>query len=148
MTSSVSSVHHVTSSVSSMPHMTSLLLCLQEKAEYSKKIKTEQRRGKLLENALQEGRERRCRGRTALDGTGDETSATSHWNKLRANRGQAVAAADEARSSDSKSSLLDEDRLLESPDDPTGMSINDILRVKQMMKEKKKRVRKILMSDK
>ena len=131
--------------VPSVPHVTSLLLCLQEKAEYSKKIKTEQRRGKLLENALQEARERRFRERTALDG--DETSATSHWNKLRANRGQAVAAADEARSSDSKSSLLDEDRLLESPDDPTGMSINDILRVKQMMKEKKKRIRKILTTD-
>ena len=122
-----------------------MLLCLQEKAEYSKKMKTEQRRGKLLENALQEARERRFRERTALDG--DETSAASHWNKLRANRGQAVAAADEARSSDSKSSLLDEDRLLESPDDPTGMSINDILRVKQMMKEKKKRIRKILTTD-
>ena len=136
----------MTSSVSSVPHVTSLRLCLQEKAEYSKKIKTEQRRGKLLENALQEARERRFRERTALDG-GDETTATSHWNKLRANRGQAMAAADEARSSDSKSSLLDEDRLLESPDDPTGMSINDILRVKQMMKEKKKRIRKILTTD-
>ena len=47
-------------------------------------------------------------------------------------------------SGDSMTSLIYDERSSSSPDDPTKMSISDIIRVKMMMKEKKKRVKKIL----
>ena len=126
----------------------------QDKAALAKKMRAEKRRNHLLENALKEARERRFRERSTLDSDAVKP-APAYWSNAKAQRYEATAAtADDVNASvysysnESKTSLLDDDRKTDSPDDPTVMSISDILRVKQMMKEKKKRVRKILMSDK
>ena len=119
-----------------------------------KKARAEKRRNKLLENALQEARDRRYRERSTLDEydvtppAAAAAAVTTTWGaqKSMGSRSSRMSFDGIGSRNESHASLLDDDRKTDSPEDPTGMAIADILRVKQLMKERKKRVRKILLS--
>ena len=119
--------------------------------ERMKKLRAERRRQKLLENAISEARERR------RENGEDEASTSasppppygSPWSKKggspTASGGEVNLGFSGEKRGESASLMEEERKSASSPEDPTMMSIADILRVKEMMKEKKKRVRKILL---
>ena len=122
--------------------------------ERMKKLRAERRRQKLLDNAATEARVRRERENTEVDEQSDEKTPSppppygSPWNKKPgspASGGEINLGFAGEKRGESSSLMEEERRSASSPEDPTMMSIADIMRVKEMMKERKKRVRKILL---